>query len=69
MQDCGAAAIELNIYYLPGDPHISGRDVEQRHLDILEWVKDAVSVPVIAAAGVAIAAGLVTKPKPKEASA
>lgn len=46
MQDCGAAAIELNIYYLPGDPHISGRDVEQRHLDILEWVKDAVSVPV-----------------------
>jgi dihydroorotate dehydrogenase (fumarate) len=46
MQDCGAAAIELNIYYLPGDPHISGRDVEQRHLDILERVKDAVSVPV-----------------------
>lgn len=46
MQDCGAAAIELNIYYLPGDPHISGRDVEQRHLDILEWVKAAVSVPV-----------------------
>jgi hypothetical protein len=29
MQDAGAAAIELNIYYLPGDPHISGRDVEQ----------------------------------------
>ena len=23
MQDSGAAAIELNIYYLPGDPHIS----------------------------------------------
>jgi len=32
MQDCGASAIELNIYYLPGDPHICGRDVEQRHL-------------------------------------
>jgi dihydroorotate dehydrogenase (fumarate) len=31
MRDAGAAAIELNIYYLPGDPHISGRDVEQRH--------------------------------------
>lgn len=46
MQDCGAAAIELNIYYLPGDPHISGRDVEQRHLDILEGVKGAVTVPV-----------------------
>ena len=46
MQDAGAAAIELNVYYLPGDPHISGRDVEQRHLDILARVKDAVSVPV-----------------------
>ena len=46
MQDSGAAAVELNIYYLPGDPHVSGRDVEQRHLDILERVKDAVSVPV-----------------------
>ena len=46
MQDAGAAAIELNVYYLPGDPRISGRDVEQRHLDILARVKDAVSVPV-----------------------
>ncbi len=46
MQDAGAAAIELNIYYLPGDPRIRGRDVEQRHLDILTWVKDAVTVPV-----------------------
>ncbi|BDB42692.1 MULTISPECIES: dihydroorotate dehydrogenase-like protein [Mycobacterium] len=46
MQECGAAAIELNVYYLPGDPLISGRDVEQRHLDILARVKDAVTVPV-----------------------
>ena len=46
MQDSGTAAIELNIYYLPGDPHICGRDVEQRHLDILARVKDAVTVPV-----------------------
>ena len=46
MQDAGAAAIELNIYYLPGDPRISGRDVEQRHVDVLRGVKDAVSVPV-----------------------
>ena len=28
MQDAGAAAIELNIYYVPGDPQVSGRDVE-----------------------------------------
>ena len=39
MQDAGAAAIELNIYYVPGDPRISGRDVEQRHVEILSRVK------------------------------
>jgi dihydroorotate dehydrogenase (fumarate) len=46
MQGVGAAAIELNVYYLPGDPRISGRDVEQRHVDILTRVKEAVTVPV-----------------------
>jgi len=46
MQDAGAAAIELNIYYLPGGPEVSGRDVEQRHVDILARVKAAVTIPV-----------------------
>jgi dihydroorotate dehydrogenase (fumarate) len=46
MQDAGAAAIELNIYYLPGDRHTSGRDVEQRHVDVLTRVKDAVDLLV-----------------------
>ncbi len=46
MQDAGAAGIELNIYYVPGDPHVSGRDVEQRHIDILSSVKAAVTIPV-----------------------
>ena len=44
--DAGAAAVELNVQYLPGDPHIPGREVEDRHLEILASVKDAVSVPV-----------------------
>ena len=53
MQDAGAAAIELNIYYLPGDPppgsaspFASGPDAEQRYVDILTAVKSVVSVPV-----------------------
>jgi dihydroorotate dehydrogenase (fumarate) len=46
MQDAGAAAIELNIYYLPGDPRTSGRAVEQRHIEIVQRVKTAVAVPV-----------------------
>jgi len=46
VRDAGAAAIELNIYYLPGDPLIPGRDAEQRYIDILTAVKSVVSVPV-----------------------
>ena len=46
LQDAGAAAIELNIYYLPGNPRLSGRDVEQRHIDILARVKAHVDVPI-----------------------
>jgi dihydroorotate dehydrogenase (fumarate) len=46
MQDAGASAIELNIYGIAADPEISGRDIEQRHLDVLERVRAAVTVPV-----------------------
>ena len=46
IQNAGAAAIELNIYYLPGDLRVEGREVEQRHVDIVARVKDAVTVPV-----------------------
>jgi dihydroorotate dehydrogenase (fumarate) len=46
MQGAGAAAIELNVYYLPADPRMPGRDVEQRYVDILTTVKAAVTIPV-----------------------
>jgi dihydroorotate dehydrogenase (fumarate) len=46
MQEAGAAAIELNVYYLPADPRMPGRDVEQRYVDILTTVKATVSIPV-----------------------
>jgi dihydroorotate dehydrogenase (fumarate) len=46
MEDTGAAAIELNIYYVPGDARVSGRDVEDRHVEVLQRVKAAVTVPV-----------------------
>ena len=46
LQDAGADAIELNIYFVPTDLAMAGRDVEQRHLDILAAVKGAVTIPV-----------------------
>jgi dihydroorotate dehydrogenase (fumarate) len=46
LEQAGAAAIELNIYHFPADPHVSGRDVEQRHVEVLTTVKAVVGVPV-----------------------
>ena len=46
MQDAGAAAIELNMYGVPGDPRILGRLLEQRHIEVLHRVKDVVTVPI-----------------------
>ncbi len=46
IQDAGAAAVEVNVYYLPGDTGVDGAGVEQRHLDVLAEVKSAATVPV-----------------------
>lgn len=46
MQDAGAAGIECNIYVVPGDVEASGAEIEDRHVEIITAVKDAVEVPV-----------------------
>ena len=46
MESAGAAALELNIYAVPGDLGLTGADVEQRHLEILAGVRESVSIPV-----------------------
>ena len=46
MESAGAAAIELNIYAVPGDVTLTSAQVEQRHLEILSGVREAVSIPV-----------------------
>jgi dihydroorotate dehydrogenase (fumarate) len=46
VQDAGGVAIELNIYYVPGDGNVSGREVERRHVEILERVKGTVTLPI-----------------------
>ena len=46
LEDVGADALELNVYFIPADRALSGREVEQRYLDILAAVKTSVSVPV-----------------------
>ena len=46
IEDAGADALELNIYYLPTNTKISGIEVETLYLDILSAVKEVVSIPV-----------------------
>jgi len=46
IEQAGADAIELNIYYIPTDPELTALDVENTYLDILKAVKAAVKVPV-----------------------
>jgi dihydroorotate dehydrogenase (fumarate) len=46
IQEAGADALELNIYYLPTDMNLSGAEVEQIYLDVLKDVKQAVDMPV-----------------------
>ncbi len=51
MQEAGADGLELNIYYIPTDPAMSGADVEQMYLDVVREVKESVSIPVAVKVG------------------
>ena len=46
MEQAGADALELNVYFIPTDMNMSGSEVEQRYIDILQAVKSAVTIPV-----------------------
>lgn len=46
MQEAGADAIELNIYYLPTDPHLSGAELEQSYVELVSSVRAHVRIPI-----------------------
>ena len=46
MQDAGADALELNAWYMPGDPKVSGDALEDQYLSLLRELKGVVSIPV-----------------------
>ncbi|MBE9126012.1 MULTISPECIES: dihydroorotate dehydrogenase-like protein [unclassified Coleofasciculus] len=46
IQQAGADALELNIYSIPTDMSMTGEQVEQTYLDILQAVKSEVTIPV-----------------------
>jgi len=46
MEQAGADALELNIYYIPVDPEVTGEQVERKYCDLVREVKSAVHIPV-----------------------
>jgi dihydroorotate dehydrogenase (fumarate) len=46
MEEAGADALELNIYYIAADPEMDSAEVENMYLDNIRSVKESVSIPV-----------------------
>ncbi|MFN8468189.1 MAG: dihydroorotate dehydrogenase-like protein [Caldilineaceae bacterium] len=46
IEEAGADALELNIYYIPTDPAISGVEVAQMYLNVVTDVKANIKIPL-----------------------
>jgi dihydroorotate dehydrogenase (fumarate) len=46
MQQAGADAIELNVYHVAADVGVSGAEIEQRYLDLLQALRQHISIPI-----------------------
>jgi dihydroorotate dehydrogenase (fumarate) len=46
IEDAGADALELNIYFIAADVTMSGNEVETRYLDVVQAVKESISIPL-----------------------
>src|SRR5207249_1808246 len=46
IQDAGADAMELNIYFMPTDPRMTGQQVEQMYCDLVRAVKRSLRIPL-----------------------
>jgi dihydroorotate dehydrogenase (fumarate) len=46
LQDAGADALELNVYYLAANPEDNSQTVEQRYVEVLRALKEHVTIPV-----------------------
>jgi dihydroorotate dehydrogenase (fumarate) len=46
IEEAGADALELNTYYIPTDPELTGAQVEQMYLNLVRDVKASIRIPV-----------------------
>ena len=48
IEEAGADALELNVFFLPADPMVAGAEIERQYLSVVRDVAEKVSVPVAA---------------------
>jgi dihydroorotate dehydrogenase (fumarate) len=46
LEEAGADALELNIYYVSSSPRVPGAEVEQRYLELVRSVRQSVGIPL-----------------------
>lgn len=46
IQEAGADALELNMYYVAADPDVTGAEVNEMYLDVLREVRKHISIPL-----------------------
>jgi dihydroorotate dehydrogenase (fumarate) len=46
IQDAGADALELNLYYVTADPALTSQDLESAQVDLVAEVSSAISIPL-----------------------
>jgi dihydroorotate dehydrogenase (fumarate) len=46
LQEAGADALELNVYFIAADPDESGASVEHRYVDLVESVRSEITIPL-----------------------
>ncbi|HTT69084.1 MAG TPA: dihydroorotate dehydrogenase-like protein [Gemmatimonadales bacterium] len=51
MEQAGADALELNVYFIPTDAHLTGAAVEQQYCDLVRDVRAAIRIPLAVKVG------------------
>lgn len=46
IEQAGADALEINVYFIPADIRLTAEDVEKRYLLIVEMIRDAIQIPI-----------------------
>ena len=46
IQEAGADALELNLYYVASDPNLTAAELEDAHVELVSEVKNSISIPL-----------------------